>query len=35
MFFARYADAILGAVLVFICGLLLTVLIPIGVQVPK
>lgn len=35
MFFARYADAILGAVLVSICTLLLTVLIPIGVQIPK
>lgn len=35
MFFARYADAILGAVLVFMSGFLLTVLIPIGVQLPK
>lgn len=35
MFFARYADTILGAVLVFISGLLLTVIIPFGVQLPK
>lgn len=35
MFFARYADAILGVVLVSGSILLLTVLIPIGVQVPK
>lgn len=35
MFFARYGDAILGLVLVSLCILLLTVLIPIGVQVPS
>jgi putative tricarboxylic transport membrane protein len=35
MLFARYADAILGALLIFISGLLLAVLIPLGVQVPK
>ncbi len=35
MFFARYADVMLGGVIVFINGLLLSVLIPIGVQVPK
>ena len=35
MFFTRYADAILGAVLVFVCGLLLSVIIPLGVQLPK
>ena len=35
MFFARYADAILGAALLAASVFLLTVLIPIGVQVPK
>jgi putative tricarboxylic transport membrane protein len=35
MFFARYGDAMLGAVLVSTSTLLLAVLIPVGVQVPK
>lgn len=35
MFFARYADVMLGAVLISITTLLLAVLIPAGVQVPK
>ena len=35
MLFARYADAILGAVLVATSGFLLAVLIPLGVQLPK
>ena len=35
MFFARYSDAILGALLLATSGFLLTVLIPLGVQLPK
>ena len=35
MFFARYADAILGAVLTATTTFLLAVLIPLGVQLPK